>query len=55
MLEIRSLLAQNKVYEDVIKLKEKENKQLHDDLKTIENRWKNNSKEAHKFTAKPIL
>jgi hypothetical protein len=40
MLEIRSLLAQNKVYEDVIKLKEKENK---------------NSKEAHKFTAKPIL
>ena len=55
MLELRSLLAQNKAYEEVIKLKEKENKQLHDDLKTIENRWKNNSKEAHKFTAKPIL
>ena len=43
------------MYEKALKLKHEENEALDRSVKTIERRWKHNTKEAHKFTAKPIL
>ena len=39
----------------VIEEKEKENLALLEDVKTIENRWKNHAKEAHKHSTRHIL
>lgn len=41
--------------EQILLHKEQECKALNEKVKTIENRWKNNTKEAYKFTGKTIL
>lgn len=42
-------------YEEVLRLKEREAMILNDEIKNIEMRWKNGTKEPHKYTAKPLL
>ena len=54
-LEIPALKESNEHYERALRLKEDEVRQHIEAVTKIENRWKNNTKEPHKFTAKTIL
>ena len=38
-----------------MRLKERESVKLVDEIKNLENRWKNGTKESHKYTAKPLF
>lgn len=49
-MKIPALENQNKLYETVIQLKDKENKGLNLQLREIEKRWQNQAREPYKYT-----
>ena len=50
-----ALESQNLIYRQTIELKEKENKALYEEVKSIEKLWQNQAREPYKYTAKPIV